>query len=109
MKAAKDVSLEEIDQHLDETVSERIEEIGERLKKLMAKSIGLPPKNGIATARKPDRKRLAVDIDHAIDVLAKQLRRQGIRDPIAQARNKVAEEGGFASGESLHRWLRRNR
>jgi hypothetical protein len=111
VKAAKGISLEEIDlwfeQHKEEMLAERIEEMTEGLKKRMLKSTGLPPKNAIV--RKPNRKRLAVDMAQEIDVLADQLRRQGVADPITQARDKLAQQWRFASGQSLHKWLRRNR
>ena len=34
---------------------------------------------------------------------------EGIRDPVAQARAKVAQETGHASGPALDKWIRRNR
>jgi hypothetical protein len=55
------------------------------------------------------RKRLALVRAREVDQLAGQLRRQGVRDPIKQARDRLAERWGFASGQALHKWLRRNR
>jgi len=55
------------------------------------------------------RRRQALAIRHEIAILTQRLKRQGIANPITQARNKAAKRWGFASGESLNKWLRRNR
>ena len=55
------------------------------------------------------RKQLALAIAHEITALADRLKRHGIRNPITQAQNEVAQRRGYASGESLHKWLWRNR
>jgi hypothetical protein len=108
-KTAKDISLDEIDkyfeQHKEEILAEQIAETAEDLKKRFLERAGVSAK----IVRKPDQKRLAADIAHQIDVLATQLRGHGVPNPITQARNKLACELRFASGNSLHRWLRRNR
>ena len=55
------------------------------------------------------RKRRAAIIDGEIAVLAKQLRRRGVSDPITRAEKEIAERWHHASGSALNRWLRRNR
>jgi len=55
------------------------------------------------------RKQLALAICHEITALADGLKRQRARNPITQAQNEVAQRRGYASGESLHKWLWRNR
>jgi hypothetical protein len=55
------------------------------------------------------RRRLAPDMAREVAELADQLRRQGIKDPVRQAQNTLAERWKFASGKALNRWLRRNR
>jgi hypothetical protein len=55
------------------------------------------------------RKRQAAVRAREVEALAEKFKRQGARDPITQARDKLAPKWGFASGGSLNRWLRRNR
>jgi hypothetical protein len=55
------------------------------------------------------RKRLPPVIACEIAELAEKLKRKGVRDPARQARDTLAQRWGFASGASLHKWLRRNR
>ena len=55
------------------------------------------------------RRRLAPAMAREVAELADQLRRQGIKDPVRQAQNTLAERWKFASGKALNRWLRRNR
>jgi hypothetical protein len=40
---------------------------------------------------------------------AAELRRSGVRNPVAQAEKEIAEREGFASGPAFNRWLRRRR
>lgn len=54
------------------------------------------------------RKQQAAGLDREIAVLADELRRSGVPDPVAQAEKKVAAQLG-KSGPALNRWLRRNR
>ena len=51
---------------------------------------------------------------HKAAAIARRVKEQaaelkGIRDPVAQARAKVAQETGHASGPALDKWIRRNR
>jgi hypothetical protein len=41
--------------------------------------------------------------------LAFELQRQGVPNPISAARDKLAKQYGLGSGQSFHKWLRRNR
>jgi hypothetical protein len=54
-------------------------------------------------------RRRAFVIDAELGVLVGQLRQQGVRDPIARAKRKLAAKHGQRSGDALDRWLRRNR
>jgi hypothetical protein len=100
---------EEILRYAEKEVERIIEELARRLEEEAKR---LRAKYGAAAdpmGRRPDRKRLATVMAREIDVLAAQLRKQGVANPITQARDRLAQRCGFASGQSLHRWLRRNR
>jgi hypothetical protein len=54
------------------------------------------------------RKRAAA-ISRQIAARANELRRDGVRNPVTQAEEEVAERLHHPSGSALNRWLRRNR
>jgi hypothetical protein len=50
-----------------------------------------------------------MEITQEIATRAGELRRRGVRAPVAQAEKEMAEQLGHASGPALNRWLRRHR
>jgi hypothetical protein len=67
------------------------------------------PKPNRKAVRRLRNRRRAFDIDAELAVLAEQMRQQGVHDPIAQAKSKLAAKHGHHSSDALDRWLRRNR
>jgi len=55
------------------------------------------------------KKKLAAAIRRKIAERAGELRRDGARNPVAQAEDEVAKRLQYPSGSALNRWLRRNR
>ena len=55
------------------------------------------------------RKKRAAAIRREIAARANELRRRGVRNPIAKAEQEFAELYQHANGAALNRWLRRNR
>jgi hypothetical protein len=61
-----------------------------------------------ATGRKPETMQAMLRFEE-FKALAEQLKRQGVRDPASQARERLAREWGFQSGQSLKKWFLRHR
>jgi hypothetical protein len=81
-----------------------------RVHHLIARGLDL----GQAAAAQPknwreQRKKQAAAIRHERKARADELRRSGVRNPVAQAEEELAERYQYASGPALNRWLRRNR
>jgi hypothetical protein len=55
------------------------------------------------------RKRIAAAIDLEIVKDADKLRKQGVSNPVTQAKEKAAKRWDHDNGEALDRWLRRHR
>jgi hypothetical protein len=55
------------------------------------------------------RKKQVAAIKREIAARAEELRRLGVRNPVEQAEEELAERWQHASGAALNRWLRRNR
>jgi CRISPR/Cas system type I-B associated protein Csh2 (Cas7 group RAMP superfamily) len=64
-------------------------------------------------SRKDERRSLAhaqaVAIDSEVATMAYELKRQGVRAPVKQAEEKLAQRYGFASGKALNKFIRRRR
>jgi hypothetical protein len=77
-----------------------IDDIHERLEYLTQHALKDP---------REQRKRRAAVITREIAARVDELRRSGVRNPVTQAKEEVAERWGYDNVEALDRWLRRNR
>ena len=62
------------------------------------------------TARRSALKNLLrAELSREVKARAAELKQCGVRNPVAQAEQEIAEREGFANGPAFNRWLRRNR